>query len=158
MVVIAAVDLAGVAARRREFHRRRPAELAAPDDERAVEHAALLEVFQECGDGLVALPGELAVLYFEVVVVVPRLAVAVPDLHEADAALQEPPGDEELPRLHAVAVHLAHGQRLAPDVEGVAGVHLHAVSQLERLDAGLQGGVLLAALLVPLVEPAEEVE
>ena len=54
--------------------------------------------------GLVALAGQLAVVDLDVVVVVPRLAVAVPDLHEPHAALDQPPGDQQLPGLHAGAV------------------------------------------------------
>ena len=42
--------------------------------------------------------------------------------------------------------------RLPADVEGVGGVHLHAIGQLERLDAGFELGVLLALLLMPFVE------
>ena len=51
--------------------------------------------------------GQAAVADFEVVVVVPRLARAVPDLHEPHAALDQPPGDQDLPGLHAGAVHVA---------------------------------------------------
>ena len=55
---------------------------------------------------------QLAVADFEVVVAVPRLALAVPDLHEPHAALDQPPGDQHLPRLHAGAVHVADRLRL----------------------------------------------
>jgi hypothetical protein len=56
-------------------------------------------------------------------------------LDEAHAALEQPAGDEHLPRLHAFAVHLADCLGLARDVECVGGVHLHAVGELKRLDA-----------------------
>ena len=46
MVVVAAVDLARVRAGRGQFHRRRAAKFAAPDDQRLVEQAALLQVLQ----------------------------------------------------------------------------------------------------------------
>ncbi len=85
----------------------------------------------------------------DVVVVVPRLAVAVPHLHEPHAALDQPPGDEHLPRLHAVAVQVEDVLRLAADVERVGRFDLHAVGQLERLDLRFElrvaralGGVL----------------
>ena len=52
-------------------------------------------------------PGQLAMVDLDVVVVVPRLAFAVPDLHEAHAALDQPAGDQDLPRLRAGAVHVA---------------------------------------------------
>ena len=63
---------------------------------------------------------QLAVPFFEVVVVVPRLSAAAPDLHEAHAALQQPPRDEQLPAVHAGAVHLAHGLRLAVESKASA--------------------------------------
>ena len=75
VVVVAAVDLAGVGARVRQLDRRRAAELAAPDHQRVVEQAALLQVGEQRGDGLVALAGQLAVVDLDVVVVVPRLAL-----------------------------------------------------------------------------------
>ena len=49
---------------------------------------------------------------FKIVVAVPRLARAVPDLDEAHAALEQSSRDEELPPLHAVAVHRADFLRL----------------------------------------------
>ena len=57
VIVVAAVDLAGVRALLRQFDRRRAAELAAPDDERFVQQAALLEIDQQCADRLVAFAG-----------------------------------------------------------------------------------------------------
>ena len=107
MVVVAAVDLAGVAAGRGQFDSRRAAELAAPDHQRLVQQPALLQIGQQGGDRLVALPGQPAMVDFEVVVAVPGLALAVPELHEAHAPLDQPPGDQHLPGLHAGAVHVA---------------------------------------------------
>src|SRR5262249_54870483 len=88
------------------------AELAAPQDEGAVEQAALVEVGEEGGGRLVPALGEAAVLGGQVVVVVPRLAGAAPDLHEAHAPLQQAAGDEELPAVDAGAVAVADGGRL----------------------------------------------
>ena len=73
---------------------RHAAELAAPDDERGVEQPALLEVGQQAGDRLVGFATALAVVVGEGVVRVP-LVVAV-DLHEPDAALDQPPGQQAL--------------------------------------------------------------
>ena len=50
VVVVAAVDLAGVRAGVRQLDRRRAAELAAPDDQRVVEQPALLQVGEQRGD------------------------------------------------------------------------------------------------------------
>src|SRR5204863_8032441 len=110
------------------------------------------------GDGAVPLPGEAPVRLGQAVVVVPRLAAAAPDLDEADAALQQAAGDEQLPAVDAGAVGLAHLRRLAADVEGVGGLGLHAVGQLERLDAGLQLRVVRPLPAVQAVEAQHQVE
>ena len=52
----------------------------------------------------------------------------------------------KLPGLGAGAVHVADVLRLAVDVEGVGRFGLHAVGQLERLDAGFELGVAAARL------------
>ena len=135
MVVVAAELRLAVAA---QLDRRRAAEFAAPDHQRVVEHAPLLQIGQQGGDRLVDLAGELAVIRFDVVVVVPRLAGAVPELHEAHAALEEPPGDQRLPAMHAAAIQVAHVLRLAGEVERLGRLGLHAEGQLERLNAGLE--------------------
>ena len=94
----------------------------------------------------------------EVVVAVPRLALAVPDLHEAHAALDQPAGDQNLPGLHAGAVHVADVLRLAADVERLGRLGLHAEAKLERLDAGFERGIVLPRLQVARVEPVQQVE
>src|SRR5262249_45977896 len=80
------------------------------------------------------------------------------DLDEAHALLQQPAGDQQLPSLDAGPVPVADILRLAADIEGVLSVVLHAVGQLERLDARLELRVGSAALQVALVELAQEVE
>ena len=102
--------------------------------------------------------GQVAVVDLEVVVAVPRLAGAVPDLHEPHAALDQPAGDENLPGLHAGAVHVADVLRLAADVERLGRLGLHAEAELERLDAGLERGVVLPRLQVAGIEPLQQVE
>ena len=92
------------------FRRRRPAELAAPDDQRVVEQAARLQVRQQRRDRPVALLGVVAVVG-DVAVIVPRLAVAVVDLHHAHAALDQPAGDQAGVGELAVAVLLARRGR-----------------------------------------------
>ena len=89
---------------------------------------------------------------FQIVVIVPGLARAVPHLNEAHAFFNQAPRDEQLPGLRPVPVQLANMFRLAADVERVRGVHLHPVSQFKRLNARLQLRVLLALLQMPLVE------
>ena len=87
-----------------------------------------------------------AMVDFQIVVAVPWLSGAVPNLHESHAALDQPPGNEQLPRLHAGPVHVADILRLAAHVERFGRLGLHAKSQLERADAGVQCGTVAAAL------------
>src|SRR2546427_9097242 len=91
MVVIAAVDLAGIRAGRRQFHGRRATELTTPDNQRFFQQTALLQVRQQGADGLVGFFGEPAVVDLNVVVVVPRLSGPVPDLDDAHALFDQAP-------------------------------------------------------------------
>ena len=54
---------------------RRPAELPAPDDQRILEHAALLEIGDECAGGPVAIRTERLVPLVVVRMRIPRLIV-----------------------------------------------------------------------------------
>ncbi len=137
---------------------RRPAELAAAEDQRLLEQPALLEVGQECRDRLVAVLGQLAVVLRDVVVAVPGLDVAVIELDEPHAPLDQAAGDQELPGLHARPVGVADIPRLLLDVEGVGGGHLHAIRQLEAGDPRIEGVVLGTRLEVPAVQLGQEVE
>ena len=109
VVVVAAVDFAGVGAGRGQFDDGGAAEFAAPHHQHFVQHAALFQILEQGGDGLIAFLAELAVAGFDVVVVIPRLAGAVPDLDEADAAFDQAAGDEHLPAMHGIAIHVADG-------------------------------------------------
>src|SRR5262249_62287581 len=73
-VVVAAVALGA----------RRAAELRAPDDQRVLEHAALLEVLEQAGDRLVHLGRQGAVVALDAGVGVPGPAPPAPvgDLHQ----------------------------------------------------------------------------
>ena len=71
-----------------EFDSRRAPELTAEDDKCIVEHTALLEISQECGDGLIDFGGELLVRGCDVVMVVPWLTGPVPELDIAHATLK----------------------------------------------------------------------
>src|SRR6266487_2082958 len=80
-----AVVIVVAAAQRRQLGDGRAAELAAPEHERLVEKTALFQVREKGGDGLVPPGGQTAMIFLQVLVIVPRLAVAGPDLHEAHA-------------------------------------------------------------------------
>ena len=59
-------------------------------------------------------------------------------LHEAHAELQQPSSNHHLPALGAVAI-LGDSLRLFSGyIKGLAGIGLHSVSQLVRVDTGLK--------------------
>ena len=106
-VVVAAVAL----------RHRRAAELAAPDDERLVEQAALLQVQDQCRRRLVHLARLHGDVALDPAVVVP---VAVVELHETHAALDEAPRQQAVGGEAAVerrdSVRRAHVRGLARQV------------------------------------------
>ncbi len=139
------------------------AELAAPDDEGAVEQAAAFQVGEQGGDGLVGLGAHGGVVGFDVVVRVPAGEVAGVELNEADPALDEAAGEEasgaEVGGDGVVeAVEAAGGGGLAGEVDGLGGGGLHPVGEFVRLDAGGEVGVVGAGFEVAGVEGADEVE
>src|SRR6202035_1698055 len=79
-------------------------ELAPPEHQHLVEQTALFQVGEKSGDRLVPLGGELAMVVREVLVVVPGLAGAAPDLDKAHSALDQSTSDEQLPGLRATSV------------------------------------------------------
>ncbi len=131
------------------------AKLTAPNDEGAVEEAALFEVGEKGGERAVDLTGLGGEFLVEVLVVVPAV---VPDLDDAHAALNETAGDEELFALLARAVGGAGGLGFFGDVERVGGLGLHAEGDLVGFEARLEGGFALEILGVDLVELINEVE
>src|SRR5260221_453296 len=72
------------------YHRRAP-ELAAPHDERVIEHAALLQILDECSGGLVGVFAILRDVLLERAVLVPRL---VENLDEPHAFLRHAPREQ----------------------------------------------------------------
>ena len=130
-------------------------EFAAPDNERAVKEATLFEVSEEGGEGTVDLAGFGGEFFAEVLVVVPAV---VPDLDNADAALDKAAGDKELFALLGVAVGGAGGFRFFTEVECIGGLGLHAESNFVGFETGLEGRFALEVLGVYLVELVDEIE
>ena len=97
-------------------------------------------------------------VHFDVIVIVPRLAFAGPDLNESNAAFDQSSRGEKLARLRAFAVHLANVLRLFGSIERISRVHLHAIGEFVRFDAGFELGVFLPLRGVAVVERVEEVE
>ena len=101
---------------------------------------ALLQVRQERGHRLVDLLGLLRDPLLEVLVVVPSV---VPDLHKADAALDQAAGEEELLALGRVAVGRPHRIGLLFQVEGVRRGGLHLEGDLVGFEPGLEHLLML---------------
>ena len=158
VVMVAAVHLALIRARSRQLDGRRAAELAAPDDQRVVEHPALFQILQEGADGLVALPAQLAMTGLEVVVIVPGLSLTVPELDEPHAPLQQPPCGQERSGVNARAVKGADVGGLLADVKRLGRLRLHPVGQLERLDPRLELGLVPVPVKVLSIELGQEIE
>ena len=74
---------------------RRAAEFASPQDQRFVQQAARLQILEQTGDRPVHLGGIVGMILFQTAMLIPL--VAVRNLHEAHAALDEPPRHQALP-------------------------------------------------------------
>ena len=124
-----------------------------------------MEIFDQGGGGLVHLASQLAVVFGEVFVAVPvaaREAVvgATPNLDEAHAALEQPPGREAAAAeiggdFFIEPIELASGSRLAGDFEHFRSAHLQLGGHLIRADAGFEAGVRAALGHVGAVELLE---
>ena len=128
-------------------HRRAP-ELAAPHDERVVEHPALLEVRDERGGRAVHVGGVALDELHQVVVMVP---VAVIKLDETHAALRQSPREQAVRRERAIArfapVGVEHVLRLVCHVHEAGHRRLHLEGQLVLRDARGQLRVIVHDLL-----------
>ena len=113
------------------LHRRRPAELAAEDHQRLVEQAARLQIIQQRRDRAVHLVGQLLVDH-DVVVVVPRLAVAEVELHDADATLHQAPRQQAPAAEVGIAVTAADGVGFLREIERFRRFGLHAEGDFHR--------------------------
>ena len=158
MVVIAAIHLARVGSGLRQLDGRRPPEFTSPDHQCFSQQTPLLQVDQQRANRLVALPRQPTVIDLDVVVVVPRLSRAMPQLHVPHPAFDQPAGNQDLPGVRPAAIEIVNVLRLARDVEGVGRLHLHAVGQFERLDPRLQLRLVRPLLGVPAVHPLHQVQ
>src|SRR6185436_3586022 len=114
----------------------------ADDDDRFVEHSALLEILEKPGDRLVDLGAELGVIRLDGGMRIPRAGPAigaVEDLYEPRPFFDEPAGDEKLPAerfrdLFIEPVLLADRFGLGFAVDDFGNGGLHAERQLVGLD------------------------
>ena len=132
-----------VAAVRRSADDRQPAELAAPDDQRLVEQAALFRSCSRPAIGWSVRSQAVAGSASRSAVVVPDLVVDV-ELHEPHAALDQPAGDQAAPAVGAgrlvVRCRTARGSPRVSGTRSRASVaaSLHAGGQLVAGDAGVE--------------------
>ena len=97
-------------------------------------------------------------MLLNIVVIVPRLSGAMPELNVANAAFQEPARDQCLPPMHARAIHLSDMSRLSCDVERIRRFHLHAIGQFEGLNPRFKPTILAPPSLVFLIELMQQIE
>ena len=81
-----------------------------------------------------------------------------PDLHEAHSALNQPPGDEQLPSLRRASVQVADVLRFLGEVESVGGFQLHPIRHLVGLDTRFKLRVFLQVAAVKRVQLLHQVE
>ena len=119
------------------LHHRRAAEFAAPNHQRVFEQAALLEILDERGAGLVGVrDSSWSDVSDQVAMLVPGFVV---ELHEAHAALDQPAGEQaivgkrRLARLGAV--QLEHVLRFLGRIHQLRRAALHPEGHLEGVDA-----------------------
>jgi hypothetical protein len=145
---------------------RESAEFTAPDDKCVFEKTAGGHIGQQCSDGFVSFPGELAVVAFDVVMAVPRSLIfhaTGVNLDEADATFDKSAGGEALAgEVIALgvtdAVEILGGLSFLGEVQSFGCGHLHAVGEFEAFDASGQFGITFPLLLVEGVELPEQIE
>ena len=117
------------------FGRRLAAELAPPDDQRALQQAALLQVFDQSGNRLVRRARMIAVVLDQIAVGIPVGVVVVAagvNLHEPHAALDQPASQQASPAeilgaLVVQAVELERVGRFLREIDRLGRPRLHLV-------------------------------
>src|SRR5689334_22519081 len=94
----------------------------------------------------------------QIIVTIPGLSGAGPNLDEAHAPLQQSAGDEDLPRLRAGAVEIENMLWLLCNIKGVRSIGLHAIGHFEGLDAGLELRFMLALLQMLLIQCKQKIK
>ena len=141
-------------------------ELAAPNDERLVEQAPRLEVFEQPGDRLVGVAGVASMAALESGVLVPAVGTGVgrtEQFDEADATLDESAGDqafaaEWLGHLFVESVQLSGGLRLVGEVGQIGNRGLHAESEFVVGDGRFERAVGAGSFEDALIESAQQIE
>ena len=107
---------------------------------------------------MVGLSCKLLVPLEDLVVVVPRLALTMPKLHDTNAALDELSSDEHLPTLNTGPIHVEDMLGLLRYVENIHRLFLHAISKFHRLDSGLEHRIVGSGAAMLGVHPLDDVQ
>ena len=118
-------------------------EFGSQDDDRLIEQAALLEIFDQPGDRQIDLPAQRRVPGLEGAVRVPGAGPSVrsvKNLYEPRSPFDQPPGDEALASkrfgcLVVQAIHLLDGRGFSGAIDDLGHGRLHVEGQLVGLDA-----------------------
>ena len=115
--------------------------LASPQHQGVIEHAALLEVAQKTSNGTVHFTRILAVVAFQVAVLVPFVGVGA--LDEANTCFSKSAGHQALASkvvglVVSHAVKVKRRLRLLTEVGDLWRFRLHSESQFERFDPAFQ--------------------
>ena len=126
---------------------RRAAKLSAPDNERFIEQASLLEVGEQARDRFVHRAAEPGMVFFDAGVRIPLAAGAAEELNEPHAPLDQPAGQEAvaakgLGLFFIKTVEPAGGFRLLGEINCLGSCLLHAEGELIAADAGFQFALL----------------
>ena len=95
---------------------------------------------------------------FDIIMIVPRLALTVPNLDEANATLNQSASDQNLSSLNTVAVHVANMLWFAADIKRVGRFRLHSERQFERLNSRFQLGISGTLFQMLLIETSKKLK
>ena len=126
----------------------------------------MLQVGQQCGNGLIRFGRKGAVVIPNADVPIPAfliLGATAVELDEADPAFNQSPGVQALPgkmlaALIVNAVEFLDRLWLAFQIESLRSRSLHAVSEFKTFDARLQVGGPVSSLLMFAVEEPDQIE
>ena len=94
----------------------------------------------------------------DLVVIVPWLTLAMPQLNDANTFLDQLSGDEHLSALHSWSVHVEDMLGLFRHVEYIHGFLLHAIGKLHRLDAGFEHRIIASFLEMFSIHALDKVQ
>ena len=97
-------------------------------------------------------------IHFDVIMIVPRLSFAMPDLNEANATFNQSASDQNLSSLNTITVHVANMFWLATDIKRIGRFRLHPKRQFERLNSCLQLSIPGTLFKMLLIETSEKLQ